>query len=552
MHIVSKRITALVLSILSLYVFIAFPCRANAEARGYTYDELYAVASGIIDWKKLDNGSSADGCLINDTFLELAGTTPGDWYPIALGRLGYEDNYDAYLAVIKDVVQNRYKETSKLSSAKATEWHRIALAVLAMGGDPTDMGSDENGNTIDLIADGTYNRGLVTSLGRQGINGWIWGLITLDSMHYDIPENAYYTREDIIKEIICRVLPDGGFALSGSVSDPDITAMAVQALSTYYSDDTKYSVTIKESGKKAELTIQEVIDGCIEYLSLAQLSTGDFSSWGTQNSESTAQVITALCSLGIDPQKDERFIKNGNTLIDGLLSYRMPDGGFIHSRIYDPDNPTSLPNESNTMAGEQALYSIAAVLRQMKGMNKLYDFTDRDSFSTLVPFSKADIEKINALPSEPTTKQYIETVRLLERLKKAEGFDEKEKYIAFLEDYKSKISAIQAEIDSLNGDIIDKLYPFEKMSLKDKKTVDEITKRYELLGEYDKQKVKHWDDVIKTKTKIDNELRAVMIFAFLAVVLLFLCVVLTVRIRKRKNGKRLAMQELAEMYGDEE
>lgn len=71
-----------------------------------------------------------------------------------------------------------------------------------MGGDPTRIGADENGSPINLIADGTYDRGKTVSLGRQGITGWIWGLIALDAMRYEIPNGAYYSRDDIITEIL--------------------------------------------------------------------------------------------------------------------------------------------------------------------------------------------------------------------------------------------------------------------------------------------------------------------------------------------------------------
>ena len=83
--------------------------------------DVLSIAKGIIAWKKADNGSTADGYLINDTYLELAGTTPGDWYPIGLGRLGIADNYAGYLAVIKDQIEERYRQPGKLSAAKATE-----------------------------------------------------------------------------------------------------------------------------------------------------------------------------------------------------------------------------------------------------------------------------------------------------------------------------------------------------------------------------------------------------------------------------------------------
>ena len=71
------------------------PVRAEA-------DPFLTVAEGIIAWKKADVGSAPDGYLLNDTCLALAGTTPGDWYPIGLGRLGIADNNAAYLAVIRN------------------------------------------------------------------------------------------------------------------------------------------------------------------------------------------------------------------------------------------------------------------------------------------------------------------------------------------------------------------------------------------------------------------------------------------------------------------
>ncbi|MFQ8953486.1 MAG: hypothetical protein ACLR56_11075 [Oscillospiraceae bacterium] len=220
-----KRIISLTAAVICLLVYIP------ASAAGYKgSDELSGIANGIIDWKKLDNGVTDGGTFFNDKFLSLAGTTPGDWYPIGMSRLGIAENYDRYLAVLKAEVEKRYREENKLSASKATEWHRISLAVLAAGGDPTNFGRDKNGNPINLIADGTYDRGKTVSLGRQGINGWIWGLIALDSMHYEIPNGSFYSRDDIITEILCRQLSDGGFALTGKNSDPDITAMAVQAL----------------------------------------------------------------------------------------------------------------------------------------------------------------------------------------------------------------------------------------------------------------------------------------------------------------------------------
>lgn len=581
----------------------------------FAENNIIETAEGIIEWKK-------DGeYLLDGKFLEGAGTTAGDWYPIGLSRLGFNDNYEGYLAVVKENVRKRYSEKGKLSSAKATEWHRISLAVLASGGDPRNMGRDENGNVIDLIADGTYNRGQTVSLGKQGINGWIWGLIALDAKRYSVPEDAYYTRDDIIFEILSKQCSDGGFALMGKKSDPDITSMAIQALAPYKNSETVYSL---ENGNKKVYT---VINEALECLSKLQNERGGFESWGTENVESTCQVTVALCALGIDPLSDSRFIKNGNTLLDAIMEYRMPDGGFVHSRTFDKANPTALPDKSNSMASEQVLYTLAALYRFNNGMRTLYDFRNEQSdalkarikelekgidklngsietaenllkkyFSlpedersyvnnyrilsdfalsagidiseidnsteviidkmqeeatVLLYFSDEDKVQTDSLPSKLTTEYYSSVVSLLEKIQNSEDFEQKEYYLNKLVSAKAEIDALQAEIDSINAEVKEKLYPFESITLKDKKTVDGIVERYNNLNEYDREKILRYEDIIKTKTKLDNTVRAIWIFVLLAVFGAALAAVTVIRIKTRKNAARRAMEELAREYEDE-
>lgn len=615
-------------------VAAAMPLWVHAAGhKAYSTAELEEIIQGIIDWKKLDNGSTLDGYLMNDAYLELAGTTPGDWYQVGMGRFGYKDDYAGYLAVIKEKVQDRYKTSAKLSAAKATEWHRISLAILASGGDPTKAGTDTNGNVINLIADGTYNRGKTTSLGKQGINGWIWGLIALDSKRYSVPAGARDSRDSMIKEILSRQLSDGGFTLYGNASDPDITAMALQSLAPYYNREKAYTYSNKASGKSVTKKVRQVVDEAVSCLSKMQLATGDYDSWGTKNVESTTQVAVALCSLGINVQTDSRFIKNGNTLLDGIMLYRMADGGFVHSYTYDADNPTSLPTESNTMASEQTLYTLTAVWRQAKGMRTLYDFRSEQSASlksqirtlekeinalgssptkakinelvkkyeaipeseqcyvynyyklsdaaakggievkkepaepeteeaeetekeeqesVLLYFSDADKRKVDALPKELTTEQYVDVIKLLDKLEKSEDFDKKKEYKDKLTSIKKEILAIQKEIDSINKDVKKNLYPFEKISLADWGTVHSIVNRYENLSTYDQKKILRWDDVVKTKTQVDNLLRAVLITAILGLLSIISAVWIIKHIKKRKNHKANAMLALEKEYEEKE
>ncbi len=366
--------------------FLLYPVNVYAQKKEsvpVTNERLEEIIQDIITWAKQGNDA-----LLNSIFLESAGQTSGDWFPIGIGRYGYkEEPYEPYLKQITEVVTERYKQPNKLHAVKATEWHRISLAVLAMGGDPTNIGLDTEGNRINLIADGSYNFAGRKGIDGQGINGAIWALICVDSLDYPIPDNARYQRDDIITLITKRQLKDGGFALAGIKSDPDITGMALQALAPYVNSNKKYLAYQEEK------TISQIVEESLNILSQLQEKDGDFTSWGTVNVESTVQVLTALCSLGIDPYKDSRFIKYNNTLIDGILKYRCDDGGFAHSYQTDKDNPYAQAGISNGMATEQTLYGLVSYYRLKNGMRSLYDFRPEKRLEEKVTEEKKTEEK---------------------------------------------------------------------------------------------------------------------------------------------------------------
>ena len=495
-------------------------------------EEVRSVADEIISWKKRDLGASEDGFLINDALLSVAGSTAGDWFPLALSRLGEKDNQSGYIAVINDNVQKRYDDESgvKLDRYKATEWHRIALGLLACGGDPRHAG---NFGDIDLIADGTYNRvdnGGKGMLGRQGINGFIWGLIALDSGGWEVPDGAYYSREDIINEILSLRLGDGGWALSGKTSDPDITAMAVQCFAPYYDSNEK---------------VRAAVDGALAFLSAAQTDDGDYFSWGMQNCESTAQVIIALTSLNINPFTDSRFIKMGpdgksRTLWDGIMKYGTPDGGFAHSFVNDADNPSAIAGKANSMASEQTLCALASVLRFYEKKPRLYDMRDVLGSSATGEFTQDDIDEINSLPAPLTTLYRAEVLRLYAKLLQSGDVDGKYELVAKLEKAKNDIDAILAEVDGIKRGIIEKLYPFDGVALKDRKAVYELWNRYNALSDYDKTLFSPSDaeGLKSSKTRVDNALTAVIVSVCVSVAVCVIAVCAVLSIRKRKKLKR--------------
>lgn len=502
----------------------------------YSVSDITEAIDGILAWKRAQQGVAEGQPLLSGELLTYAGSTAADWLPIGLSRYGAEDDYDSYLAALRTYVEQKYREPDKLDRTKATEWHRIALAVLACGGDPTHFGRDENGADINLIADGVYDRGKTADLGRQGLNGWLWGLITLDSMKYTIPAGASYTRTELVKTILSYQLSDDGFNLrvaQGSTADPDITAMAIQSMGPYYRTST--------------LNVKDPVDRALERLSQLQLDTADFRSWGTRNSESTSQVIISLCSVGIDPQNDPRFVKNGLNLLDALFYYQQEDGGFAHSYELDEGNPSAVPGESDSMATDQALLALVSVWRQAQGMSPLYDFRpggvsskiltpeeSEVSFAGSYEFTEADQQQADALPQKLTTENDAEVTALLNKLKMSRDFDGYDTYMTKLTQAKSDIDALYAEIESLNADIQEQIISMTEPGLGEKSTVDRLVKRYKALSDHDKELVQNWDTVLAVKAQTDAAQRNLFLIIGGAVVVM---VAATVVIRRRRESK---------------
>ncbi len=285
--------------------------------------------------------------LLDEESLFPAGNSTCDWTAVAFAIAGVKEDYDAYLSALENYVTEKYQTEDELDRVKATEWHRISLTVLALGGDPTSFGMDINGNAINLIADGTYNY-VHDDLGAQGINGYIYALITLDAGKYEIPSNSKYTRENIIYAILCAQEEDGGFGLVKG-SDPDITAMALQALAPY----------------KENSDVKKAVDAALTYLSEMQNGDGTYSSSSIESSETCSQVIMALCANGIDPREDERFIKHGSSVYNALMKFRLDDGSFVHS--YDD-------TKGNIMATEQAMLALVAIVDFDSGQGGIFNF----------------------------------------------------------------------------------------------------------------------------------------------------------------------------------
>ena len=271
------------------------------------------------------------------------GSIGGEWAVIGLARGGAElpqSYWEEYYRAVEETVTDCQ---GVLHEKKYTEYSRVCLALTAIGADPADVAG------YDLLAPlGDFERTV-----WQGVNGAVWALIALDSGGYAVPENpaaaVQATRQSYVDEILSRQLADGGWAMIGTEAEADLTGMALQALAGY----------------REQPAVEQAVERGLDCLSGLQNEDGTFGTGENATCESVAQAVVALCRLGIDPE-DGRFVKNGHTLLDGLLSYRLEDGRFAHF----PEG------RADQMATEQGFYALVAALRVKKGQNDLYDMAD--------------------------------------------------------------------------------------------------------------------------------------------------------------------------------
>lgn len=315
--ILKKLICALTVCILFVGVV-----PVSAEANTNTVSEAQSLIDSIVNYNLKESGAFSVQNWVDGSLTTNAGSS--EWYILALSQNGNYD-FSAYQAALKNYL-------NKNAVGSATSRQKYALAFIATGSADTYISSV-----------------MENSIGQQGIMSWIFGLHLLNNGY----TSSAYTAEAVKQKLLGLQLADGGWAVSGTSSDVDPAAMAVQALAPYY---------------KSDSAVKSAIEKALSMLSAKQLSTGDFASYGVPNPESTAQVITALSALGIDGENDDRFIKNGNTLFDGLRKYQLSDGSFCHKE----------GGSSSGTATVQTFYSLVSYIRMASGKTGLYILDNRN------------------------------------------------------------------------------------------------------------------------------------------------------------------------------
>lgn len=352
MNTTSKRLLSLLLALITaLSLCVPVFATGGTGNGGGTTGETTTSVSTIVDATLSSTLAQEKAALTSPDF-------GSEWGILGLARSGYlekgskyfNDYYTRVAAYASKATKNAQElgaPAGALHLVKCTENSRLIIALSALGRDARSIGE------CDLTA--PYEK--FSWIEGQGLNSVVFALIALDTVGYETKDTTI--RQQCISYILGRQLSDGGwnYQEDAAASDPDMTAMSLQALANYQKQE----------------KVQAAVSAAVGRLSAMQNSDGSYTSYEAVNSESISQVIVACAALGIDPHTDSRFVKNGKSAVDALLTFYNTEKRAFHHTMKDKDgNPTDVDG----MATEQAAYAMTAYQRLMNGKTSLYDMRD--------------------------------------------------------------------------------------------------------------------------------------------------------------------------------
>lgn len=448
-------------------ITICKPCYAMttsecAEEQSEQQEMIKQRLEDILRWEKESYGIDTTANLCSGNFLDAAGVTETDWYAFGIARSGVKDDQNAYLAVLREYIKDSVKTGRLWKDYKVTDLQRICITMAALGGDVfEDMGEGKS-----LFAYATYES--KAKIREQGVNACIWSILVADCLKTKLDDAQFITEQ--LEQLLLNQQEDGSFCLEeDGEGDVDLTAMALQALAPHVKEKKRYQT---KTGKKQ---IKQAVEKALEWLSLQQRENGTFISYDVENAESTAQVLIALCALGID-NEDQRFQKNGHTVLEALLSFSVGNGGYSH---------TLLEKRANEMSGQQVYLALVAYLRYEQQMHSLYDLRGEGNghmTREALLFTEQDQKEADKCCRQAYLSDYARVIVLLDRLERAQNKDTYKEYEELLKNKKQQLEEIKRKIANINERIMKELYPLRNLSKEQENTLQEVKQEIEELG----------------------------------------------------------------------
>ena len=294
-----------------------------------------------------------------DLFENISASFAGsgeDWKVMELCAIGAASSIDRD-ALLANAV-------SSYNVVGTTNPQRSVIALTAAGIDPSQVAV--GGETYDLL-----NKMATTQFNY--VNSRIALLWAYASGSYEAPASALMTVDELLDSLVSSQLSDGGFANSGTTSDPDVTAMAIAALAPF-------------QGRGA---VNDSLTKALSALKGMQLPDGGFPRLGesVSNANTTAMASIALCAVGVDPAASWATA-SGATPMSALLSFANEGHtGFAYA------------NGDAALATEQGFRALVAY-QGLKNTGKAYNvYTQAKLGQAALPVEKQE-EKEEKADSE--------------------------------------------------------------------------------------------------------------------------------------------------------
>ncbi len=267
----------------------------------------------------------------------------------------YEDYNSSAVNITSDAAKQTYinyaisvvEDYTRGTSSADAEYAKAILALQSIGIDPQTLFTVNSSASISAVnelkntsTNNVYNAPYILHAYRQG--NYNVSAATIQGL-FNLIENS--------KGANCLF----GYTWGGVTYDSCDAAGMVLAAITPYADDYNDPYGVKAQAQALQSEITTALSGAQD------ATTGSF---GDANTD--AMVIIGLVACGINPDTDDLFVKNGNSLLSALLSYtNATDDGFLY---YGSEN------ELATEQGFRALIAAANIMSSEEAYN-IYDFS---------------------------------------------------------------------------------------------------------------------------------------------------------------------------------
>lgn len=291
----------------------------------------------------------------------------GEW--VIMDMAAYEDldfsssktSDEAKQTYIKKAIESINKE-----NVGDTTYDKAILSLTAIAIDAEELYPEGSETPISAI-EGLNNANKSSS---------VWN-VPYTLMAYG--QKDYEGEETYVKPLLEAVLEsqkeDGSWS-SGWDNGIQATANMIAALSFYTDDE----------------GVADAIEEAVGFLAEKQNEDGKFYDYAYADGNTAALTVIGLCAAGVNPDTDERFVKDGVSALDALLSFALEDeSGFGWK-----DN-TEL-NAGTTEQAFRALIAAAQVMETGEAFN-IYDFSH--NANSLQPGYAVVPEEAPVIPEEP-------------------------------------------------------------------------------------------------------------------------------------------------------